>query len=379
MVVQAAASLPVALHRVPSSRGAAEGPAAGACHRLPARASTRTSLKHHKRQQRQASPCRSAAGAGVATTAPTTDVEAPDAAAIWEAFAASVSGEWEGVTASFNPDGSPIPLPEYYVPQAYRDWGVELFDWQSQSSVLADSQGVSATCRRMMPTVGCEADAIAFMQEAAQLFSTAPGSQPATAAPDGSYSAGPADISSADLRKVAFEHCLALPAEGPQQQRMRLRVVQQLRRGAASGGWRLDSVELHSERYDSPYRGKLELSGCGGGMKGFASSEALPADALAGAWQVASGLRYQVDPTSGACSCSAAQPGERWEAGSLQGVLLHPLRAWSACSMGDQDGGDVSLAAGVLLGEGGARMAVAVRRLAGGRLASVELLTLERA
>ena len=52
-----------------------------------------------------------AAAAAEATTAP-----APPADT-WAAFAAAVSGEWEGVTASFGPDGSPIQLPEYYVPQ----------------------------------------------------------------------------------------------------------------------------------------------------------------------------------------------------------------------------------------------------------------------
>lgn len=114
--------------------------------------------------------------------------------------------------------------------------------------MLADASGVSATCRRMMPTVGCEADAIAFTQDAAQLFSAAPGAAPATVAPDGAYSAGPADISAPDLTKAGFEHCLALPADEHQQQRMRLRVVQQLRRGAGAAAWRLDSVELHWER-----------------------------------------------------------------------------------------------------------------------------------
>ena len=42
------------------------------------------------------------------------------------------TGEWEGVTATFSADGSPQQLPERYVPGAFRDWGVELYDWQSQ-------------------------------------------------------------------------------------------------------------------------------------------------------------------------------------------------------------------------------------------------------
>jgi hypothetical protein len=126
------------------------------------------------------------------------------------------------------------------------------------------------------------------------------------------------------------------------------------------------------------YCGKVELQGCGGGMRGFATDEPLPADALAGEWAVSGGLRYAADPASGACTCSAAGPGERWAVDALQGLLLHPLRAWSACSVGGEGGGDVSLAAGVLLDEGGTRMALATRRLQGGRLVAAELLELQR-
>ena len=55
---------------------------------------------------------------------------------------------------SVNP--SPPPPPSHNLPhlQAYRDWGVELYDWQSQSSMLAEGGGLTATSRRMMPTVG---------------------------------------------------------------------------------------------------------------------------------------------------------------------------------------------------------------------------------
>jgi hypothetical protein len=39
---------------------------------------------------------------------------------VWVSFVDNVSGEYEGVTATFNPDGGPVPLPEYYVPQVGR-------------------------------------------------------------------------------------------------------------------------------------------------------------------------------------------------------------------------------------------------------------------
>jgi hypothetical protein len=36
---------------------------------------------------------------------------------LWTSFAAAVSGEWEGISATFSNSGQPLPLPEYYVPQ----------------------------------------------------------------------------------------------------------------------------------------------------------------------------------------------------------------------------------------------------------------------
>jgi hypothetical protein len=41
---------------------------------------------------------------------------APELLELWGQFARNASGEWEGVMASFGPDGSPLPLPAYYVP-----------------------------------------------------------------------------------------------------------------------------------------------------------------------------------------------------------------------------------------------------------------------
>ena len=46
-----------------------------------------------------------------------------------------------------------------YVPQEFRDWEVRLVDWQTQCSMLATDEGVTYRLKRLMPTVGCEADA----------------------------------------------------------------------------------------------------------------------------------------------------------------------------------------------------------------------------
>ena len=266
------------------------------------------------------------------------------------------------MTAAFEADGAPQPLPERYVPGAYREWGVELFDWQSQCSVepaggvrqlrcarCAGSGGArrprwqgtghalrprpgsephaaplpprphSSSLRRLMPTVGCEADAVAFVEEA----TTSAGGGGAGAAadagdalavlPDGSYTSGPAAFDAAEASRLRFEACFAAeglsregaPASAPgaagaPRYRLKVRararprapparvrldastrahppwrrpggaqgaaahpcaprrapqVAQNLARNWVDGSWRVASVELHRERWAGRRRG----------------------------------------------------------------------------------------------------------------------------
>ena len=103
-----------------------------------------------------------------------------------------LAGEWEGTSTTFNPDGSPQQLPEHYVPQAFRDWAVDVLDWQTQCSSLVSDSAFQVTSRKLMPTEGCEADAVAFNQEAVKLWSAEEegGSQVLPLLPSGCYSHG---------------------------------------------------------------------------------------------------------------------------------------------------------------------------------------------
>jgi hypothetical protein len=125
-----------------------------------------------------------------------------------------------------------------------------------------------------MPTVGCEADAVAFTQDATTAIAGG-GEAPALAyLPDGSYTTGPASFDLVNASKLRFEACFAGPGlstegilsngggaaapagneEGPgpaaaQPPRYRLKVAQNLARNWADGSWRVASVELHRERW----------------------------------------------------------------------------------------------------------------------------------
>eukprot|EP00198_Chlamydomonas_reinhardtii_P004699 XP_001694035.1 predicted protein [Chlamydomonas reinhardtii] len=161
---------------------------------------------------------------------------------IWSAFASKAQGEWEGITVTFDASGAAQPLPDHYVPGAYRDWGVELFDWQSQSScIVPQGRSLRNIFKRLMPTVGCEADAIAFVEEAADVWQADGGSLVKPVTPDGGYLAAPAQLP-ADGGKVKLEGCVAAPGG-----KSRLRAVLTLMQHWESKQWQVAFVDLSRE------------------------------------------------------------------------------------------------------------------------------------
>ncbi|MEW5318748.1 MAG: hypothetical protein WDW38_009943 [Sanguina aurantia] len=299
---------------------------------------------------------------------------------LWNNFASCVAGEWEGVTATFSASGEPLQLPQHIVPSAFREWGVELHDYQSICSCKATgsqapptpttmaaaggstgARSMSYKLKRMMPTVGCEADAVAFMEEASSLWQDLDG--PGGELPvleNGSYFSGSRLLQPGPTpsKAAALEMCLAA-ADG----RSRTRILHRLgpaTAAAPSHSYSLLSIEIHKERWDSPYRnGEVELTQCGGAQPAFATSPKLKAEELHGQWVPSSGAAYKwcaVDPAGGASS--AGDGGAAKEVGRLlqvdagedshrpsaaehdsQTVLL-PLGCWTRV---DTSGGDGSL------------------------------------
>ncbi|KAG1678874.1 hypothetical protein FOA52_003542 [Chlamydomonas sp. UWO 241] len=240
------------------------------------------------------------------------------------AFADSSSGEWEGVIATFDADGGkPQPLPERFVPNAFAEWGVVVADWQAQTSMLASAEEgtLQYRVRRMMPTVGCEADAVAWEEESQVLWA---GSSGRPVLPDGSYMAGPSCLSPDDT-KASVEVCLALPnvATGAGAgKRSRVRVVTHLTRHGETKVWRAARYEVSTERYDTEYRGggqDLQLLGChgtrtisDGAVTSEGDAEAAGSGGAAG-WRVAGGHVYDLGVGGGAGSSGVPRtlaPGE---------------------------------------------------------------------
>lgn len=216
---------------------------------------------------------------------------------LWQTFTRNVAGEWEGVTATFGPDGHPEQLPEAAVPREYSDWDITLYDWQSQCSMLPTSSGIQCLTKRIMPTVGCEADAQTFLQESRSLFEAPPADSSHSVLRNGTYSTSNC-LSLSDAQALRCEHCIML---GEQH---RIRLVQHLTSAKATEPWQLASVELHHERYDQPYNAGAQLSGCGGGMNNFAEHDTLDASRLQQEWNLQSSSSFDMS------SSGSAQPSQ---------------------------------------------------------------------
>jgi hypothetical protein len=247
--------------------------------------------------------------------------------------------------------------------------------------------GLSTTCRRMMPTVGCEADAIAFTEESQLLFSSSSCSEAAITA-DGAYSCGPdVDLMSQDpaVAKASLEVCIPVGndikrANKPQ----RIRVVFVLKRASVDSNWYIEGIELHKERWDAPFNGRRELAGCGGGMDPMAQGEKLKLDEVSLfsssslEWKVVDGVVYE----SG-CVLKETEEGRAWEMvkesdKEKEGwvVVGLPLGCWAAWRVGHETS-VVEVEVGVLLAEG-KRMRVGKRKVSNSVAVEASMLSLKK-
>nr|XP_010906854.1 uncharacterized protein LOC105033664 [Elaeis guineensis] len=227
--------------------------------------------------------------AAAATTA-TTDihpqeknVNSQQSRSKWEAFARRVSGEWDGFGAEFTADGKPVELPEVVVPEAFREWGVELFDWQTQCPTLAVEAGdpvLSYKLIKLLPTVGCEADA-ATRHSTEERVAGGTGNKVSALGydPNGCYVAVWPLEGRNGQRFLELEHCLVDPGN----REARVRVILVVR--VDDGGMGLERIRVFSEQWYGPFQNGEQFGGCAIRESGFASTAAVEESEVVGVWQ----------------------------------------------------------------------------------------------
>ncbi|WVZ55300.1 hypothetical protein U9M48_005976, partial [Paspalum notatum var. saurae] len=271
----------------------------------------------------------------------------------WAEFAARVSGEWDGFGADFTASGEAVELPESVVPAAYREWGVRVLDWQTQCPTLADP---AAPCAlhyrlvRLLPTVGCEADAATVHTSHRRHAASAAAFAYAAA---GSYVAawprGPAPV-------LEVEHCVVRPPGGCADDVVssRVRVVQTVALGREP---RLRGIKVFSEQWYGPFRNGEQLGGCAVREAAFAAGERLDASEVLGTWEsaAAAAARFsdELDPEKGKfAELSPVVGPSRTLLRDAGGVVTLPKQLWSTFK--EHGDGDFLCEVGWCLGGGGA-------------------------
>lgn len=187
-----------------------------------------------------------------------------------------MSGEWDGFGADFSREGHPLELPESVVPEAYREWEVKVFDWQTQCPTLAQPHPHTFLYKsiKLLPTVGCEADAAT--RHSVDQRTISPTALSFSYSVSGSYVAvwGPLGNNN---QLLEVEHCLV----NPNDKESRVRIFQVVETTMLS----LRSVKVFRELWYGPFRDGDQLGGCATRSSGFASTPATAASAVAGSWR----------------------------------------------------------------------------------------------
>ncbi|KAL1827870.1 hypothetical protein ACET3Z_006282 [Daucus carota] len=200
----------------------------------------------------------------------------------WPDFAKRVSGEWDGFGADFSPEGKPFELPENVVPEAYREWEVKVHDWQTQCPTLAEPEDLIAKYKliKLLPTVGCEADAATRHSIDERHIGGAENNVSAFAyQSNGSYAAVWCVKTQDTYNLLELEHCLV----HPQDQESRVRIIQGIR--VENSKFKMQNIKVFIEQWYGPFRNGESLGGCSIRDTAFACTEALNSSEVAGIWQ----------------------------------------------------------------------------------------------
>ncbi|CAM6086418.1 unnamed protein product [Calypogeia fissa] len=289
------------------------------------------------------------------------EVETPDQGAAWKGFVERVSGEWDGYGAEFNFLGEPSELPSQVVPDAFRDWGVEVYDWQTMCPTLGQEEepgNLAYKVIRLLPTVGCEADAATAYCSEERDFGTAlayafhangsynavwPGKGVVRNNPDAGRTGKIVVRNTDNSNEWEVEHCLVKKGGSS---RNRTRILQQFRVDDDTKVPQLKNITVYVEQWDGPFRNGESLGGCSTSGSGFATTEILEHRSLTGSWKAESFLAE--GETSPRLTFEGSGDVERSQA---EEIVALPMNLWSSVKA-SEGATSYSIEAGWLLNPG---------------------------
>ncbi|KAG0477550.1 hypothetical protein HPP92_012269 [Vanilla planifolia] len=219
----------------------------------------------------------------LATAAPSQNEQIADSLCGWGAFAKRVSGEWNGFGADFTAEGNPVELPESVVPEDFREWEVQVYDWQTQCPTLASESTVPLLFYKLIklfPTVGCEADAaVPYIIDKRIAGGTENNALALGYHPSGRY-IGVWPVNGFEGKMMLeLEHCIVNPKNWEE----RVRVVQVVSFG--EGMMSLEKISVFSEEWYGPFNDGEMLGGCSLKETGVAMTSTVEISEVLGPWK----------------------------------------------------------------------------------------------
>ncbi|CAM8977360.1 unnamed protein product [Rhodiola kirilowii] len=268
---------------------------------------------------------------------------------VWAEFSEKVSGEWDGYGADFTVDGKPMELPEYVVPEAYKEWEVKVFDWQTQCPTLAQKAEEDASLFykliKLLPTVGCEADAATrYTIDERNVGGERNGVAAFAYQGTGSYVAiWPGEEKPGMSKMLELEHCLV----DPRNKEVRVRVVQVV--SVDNLKFVLRNIRVFCEQWYGPFRNGDQLGGCSIRDSSFAATDALKGSLVNGVWRISSAIANFEIPSH---KCLQGLLGERLHENvrNEKDLIFLPRQLW--CSLKETENGGTYGEVGWLLDQG---------------------------
>ena len=82
---------------------------------------------------------------------------------VWQDFREAVGGEWVGHAMTLGPTGTVVPLPDKYVPDSFKEYGVGVNQWSTRATTdyagdggIDEVDSFSTTTKYLWPEAGCE-------------------------------------------------------------------------------------------------------------------------------------------------------------------------------------------------------------------------------
>ncbi|KAF6155794.1 hypothetical protein GIB67_039125 [Kingdonia uniflora] len=264
----------------------------------------------------------------------------------WETFSGNVSGEWDGHGADFTNEGKTIELPENVVPDAYREWEVRVFDWQTQCPTLAKPHEKILDYKliKLLPTVGCEADAATRHSVDERSIGGSDNEVSAFAYHlSGCYVAVWPIKDNSAFRLFELEHCLV----DPRNKESRVRIVQIVRVDASV--FSLQNIKVFREQWYGPFRNGEQLGGCAIRDAAFASTDAVKLSDVVGVWSGSNVVATFQNPQTNILKELVDYEPQK-SVRTDDGLVLLPKQLW--CSLKESEDGDIFEEVGWLIEQG---------------------------